>query len=110
MRSWVEFATTRRSVVLIVVVLEHHLISFAMRLLNDLRRAEDVPVLPLAQMCQSMAAVATNHKWDLSAVRPGSCKALIVVRVAGEKCMGPYTHAFANPVNLREHLNAPAVG
>ena len=84
----------------VVVVLEHHLVSLAVRLLDDLWRAERFAVCALSQTRQGVSAVATNHVWDLSAIRSSPGETLIVMSMAGEKCMGPDTDLFANSVNL----------
>lgn len=100
---------TQIAIVLIIVILEHQLISFAVPFLDELRGAERGTVSSFAQARQRMASVAANHIRDLAAVGPGSSEALIVVRVPGEKRMRPYADFLANLVNLRDHVDTPAV-
>ena len=65
-----------------------------MRLLDDLRRAKRLSVLARGQTRQGVAAVATNHIRDLSAIRSSPGKALIVMSMAGEKCVGAIYRPF----------------
>src|ERR1700739_52768 len=86
------------AIVLVVIVLEHYLISVAMFLLNNLWRTRRGPMF--RQSHDVMTAVATNNIRDLSPILPISSKPLIVVRVSRHERMWPNPDLPTNVINL----------